>query len=174
MSDKLPGTHFSSGLRNTDDVLSGHMRGDIARMMGRQLDVYAEAGKYSLAENVGLTLNEYKALEFILELNPLSPGQLAQLLNLSASGASALIGRLEQAGYIHRSRHPADKRMVALYPDLKQCRQIMISMEESVARAIERTASHNPAQLIAIYDFLFNSIASLRASALERLKHKTD
>ena len=173
MPDNSSITLPSSGMRNSDDVLSGHMQGDIARMMGRQLDVYAEACKYSLAHKAGLTLTEYKALEFILELNPLSPGQLAQLMDLSASGASALIGRLELAGYIYRERHPDDRRMMALYPDAKHCRSIVLGMEESAAQAIERTARLNPSQLIAIYDFLFNSIAGLRMQALERLKHKT-
>lgn len=36
-----------------DTVLSGHMRGDIVRMMVRQFDVYMEANKHELAQEAG-------------------------------------------------------------------------------------------------------------------------
>ncbi|WP_341668993.1 MarR family winged helix-turn-helix transcriptional regulator [Alcaligenes sp. SDU_A2] len=173
MPDKRPDPPVLSGLRTGDDVLSESMRTDLARMMGRQLDIYAEAGKHSLAERVGLSLNEYKALEFILEFDRLSSGQLAQLLDLSASGTSALISRLVRAGYVQRSRHPLDKRMVALSAQPERCGIVLASIAEPSSHTILSTAGHNPARLIAVYDFLFNSIIGLRACALQRLKQKT-
>ncbi|USP47046.1 MarR family transcriptional regulator [Alcaligenes faecalis] len=155
-----------------DEVLSGHMQSDIVRMMLRQFDVYLEANKTQLAQAAGLSLNEYKALEFVLEFKPLSPGKLAQLLDLSPSGTQALITRLESAGYLLRKPHPRDGRMTILYPNQERCKRLITDMNLPAHHIMDATAHYNPKQLAALYDFLFKSLSHLRKDALERLKHK--
>lgn len=157
-----------------DTVLSGHMRGDIVRMMVRQFDVYMEANKHELAQEAGLSLNEYKAMEFVLELKHLSPGRLAQLLHLSPSGNHALITRLEHAGYLTRKPHPRDGRMTCLYPNQERCKRLIANMEHAAQHIIKATAQHNPGQLAALHEFLTGSIGHLRHDALHRLKRKPD
>lgn len=68
MPNKQPLTTEWTEPEARDEVLSGHMQNDIVRMMLRQFDVYLEANKHLLAQAAGLSLNEYKALEFVLEL----------------------------------------------------------------------------------------------------------
>ena len=172
MPDKQPLTSNWIDPDLQEEVLSGQMRGDIVRMMMRQFDVYMEANKHELAHEAGLSLNEYKALEFVLELKPLSPGRLAQLLHLSPSGAHALITRLEQSGYLTRRPHPRDGRMTSLYPNQERCKRLIANMEHAAQHIISATAQQNPGQLIALYDFLISSIAHLRDDALDRLKRK--
>lgn len=174
MPNKQPLTTEWTEPEARDEVLSGHMRGDIVRMMVRQFDVYMEANKHELAQEAGLSLNEYKALEFVLELKPLSPGRLAQLLHLSPSGTHALISRLEHAGYLTRRPHPRDGRMTSLYPNQERCKRLIANMEHAAQHVINATAQHNPGQLVALYDFLISSIDYLRDDAMDRLKRKPD
>lgn len=44
----------------------------------------------------------------------LTPGALAQLLRLSPPATSALLGRLEQVGHVHRTHSPTDRRRVQI------------------------------------------------------------
>ncbi|XOT95007.1 MarR family transcriptional regulator, partial [Alcaligenes pakistanensis] len=87
---------------HTDEhsMLSEKMLMDLGKMLGRQFTIYAEALKASLAEQASMPLNDFKALEYIMEFDALPTGQLAHLMDLSASGVSALINRLEHRGYI--------------------------------------------------------------------------
>lgn len=172
MPNKQPLTTEWTEPEARDEVLSGHMQNDIVRMMLRQFDVYLEANKHLLAQAAGLSLNEYKALEFVLELKPLSPGKLAQLLDLSPSGTQALIARLESAGYLLRKPHPRDGRMTSLYPNQERCKRLIAAMDLPAHHIMNATAHYNPKQLTALYDFLSKSLGHLRKDALERLKHK--
>lgn len=128
MPNKQPLTADWTEPEAREEVLSGHMQNDIVRIMLRQFDVYLEANKNQLAQAAGLSLNEYKALEFVLEFKPLSPGKLAQLLDLSPSGTQALITRLESAGYLLRKPHPRDGRMTILYPNQERCKRLITDM----------------------------------------------
>ncbi len=65
-----------------------------------------------LEEECGLPLGWYDALVVLSESRPdgLRLNQLANHLVLSQSGISRLVDRLERAGYVRRSRCPADGR----------------------------------------------------------------
>lgn len=174
MPNKQPLTTEWTEPEARDEVLSGHMQNDIVRMMLRQFDVYLEANKHQLAQAAGLSLNEYKALEFVLELKPLSPGKLAQLLNLSPSGTQALVTRLENAGYLLRKPHPRDGRMTSLYPHHERCKRLIASMDQPAHQIMNATAHYSSSQLTALHDFLLKSLNHLRQEALDGLKRKTN
>lgn len=143
-------------------MLSEKMLMDLGKMLGRQFTIYAEALKASLAEEANMPLNDFKALEYIMEFDALPTGQLAHLMDLSASGVSALINRLEHRGYITRGRHPLDKRVIALHPVMEKCREVLAVKERAINQAINTAANQNPAQLIAMYDFLIDSMSTFR------------
>lgn len=147
---------------NEHSILSEKMLMDLGKMLGRQFTIYAEALKASLAEEANMPLNDFKALEYIMEFDALPTGQLAHLMDLSASGVSALINRLEQRGYITRGRHPLDKRVIALHPVMEKCREVLAVKERAINQAINTAANQNPAQLIAMYDFLVDSMSTFK------------
>lgn len=154
------------------DVLSHHLVNDVAVMLVRKLTVYAEAHKARTAEQVGLPLSDYKALEYIVEFEALATGQLAQLMNLSASGISSLINRLESAGYIKRGKHPLDRRVIAIMPIKEKCEKIIAKRQNDIQRAVESAAHDNPNQVLAMYDFLLDGIESLKESTKKWLDNK--
>ena len=154
------------------EVLSRQLVNDVAAMLVRQLSVYTEANKARMAEQAGLPLSDYKALEYIVELEPLATGQLAQLMHLSASGVSALISRLEKSGFIKRGNHPLDRRVVALLPIKEQCEHIISKRQDTIQNALELAAQENPNQVLAMYDFLLDSIGGLKQGTQKWLDSK--
>jgi DNA-binding MarR family transcriptional regulator len=57
---------------------------------------------------------ELAALEHLVVRGGLTPGELGHRLGLTSGGVTALTGRLIDAGYVRRERHPSDGRMRVL------------------------------------------------------------
>ena len=60
----------------------------------------------------GLGGRRISALRYLLEAGPLTIGQLRDYLYISDSSTSEMIGRLQQAGYVTRTRSEEDNRVV--------------------------------------------------------------
>jgi DNA-binding MarR family transcriptional regulator len=72
------------------------------------------AGQYqraARARQLGLQQVELAALEHLVVLGGLTPGELGHRLGLTSGGVTALAGRLSEAGHVVRSPHPSDRRM---------------------------------------------------------------
>jgi DNA-binding MarR family transcriptional regulator len=74
----------------------------------------------ALARRLQLTDTEVLAIQHLALSGELTPGQLANQLQLSSGGTTGLIQRLERAGHVTRHAHPHDRRsaVVRLTPDI--------------------------------------------------------
>jgi DNA-binding MarR family transcriptional regulator len=98
------------------------MLDEIGLLLGRQFAAYNTACQSALAEKLGTTVADLKALELVMAFDALPTGHLARLMGISSGGATALINRLEAAGYVERGRHPLDRRIIVIRPVEAQCR----------------------------------------------------
>ena len=72
----------------------------------------------AVARSVGLNGTDLQAVGLLLNSGPATPGELAARTGLTAGGAvTAMIDRLERAGYVHRSRDEHDRRRVLVTAD---------------------------------------------------------
>jgi DNA-binding MarR family transcriptional regulator len=60
----------------------------------------------------GISPRDYSVLRYLLESGPATVGEVQAYLHRSPSTASTLIARLEEAGYVTRTRSTADNRVV--------------------------------------------------------------
>lgn len=75
------------------------------------------AGAYQRAARArreGTPQVELAALEHLVLRGGVTPGELGHRLGLTSGGVTALTGRLIDAGYVRRERHPSDGRMRVL------------------------------------------------------------
>jgi len=94
---------------------------------------------------------ELTALEHLEALGGLTPGALGHRLGLTSGGVTALTGRLVEAGYVTRRRHPDDgrMRMLAVTPaGLERLREHMEPLRETVDEALAGLAPEE-AELLA-------------------------
>jgi DNA-binding MarR family transcriptional regulator len=85
--------------------------------IAQALERYELAGAYhraARARQIGVPQIELTALEHLGALGGLTPGELGHRLGLTSGGVTALTGRLIDAGYVTRERHPEDGRMRVL------------------------------------------------------------
>ena len=70
----------------------------------------------SVARRMGLGISEIAALEHLQGAGELTPGQLGRLLSMTSGAVTALVDRLEAAGYVERVPNPRDRRSSLLRP----------------------------------------------------------
>jgi DNA-binding MarR family transcriptional regulator len=82
----------------------------IAQALGR-LELAGSYHRAARARRIGVPQIELCALEHLDAMGGLTPGELGHRLGLTSGGVTALAGRLMEAGYVTRERHPGDGRM---------------------------------------------------------------
>ena len=87
----------------------------IAQMADVMRDFMAMAVLFqdAVARSAGLNSTDLQTVSLLLSEGPATPGELAQRTGLTAGGAiTAVIDRLEKAGYVSRERDQDDRRRV--------------------------------------------------------------
>ena len=70
---------------------------------------------HATASKAGLNVTDAQCVNALMLDGPQTPGQLAQLMGITTGGAiTAVIDRLERAGYVRRTRDPDDRRRVII------------------------------------------------------------
>jgi DNA-binding MarR family transcriptional regulator len=70
---------------------------------------------HATASKAGMNVTDAQCINALSLDGPQTPGQLAQLMGITTGGAiTAVIDRLEKAGYVKRTRDPDDRRRVII------------------------------------------------------------
>ncbi|MFD0692117.1 MarR family winged helix-turn-helix transcriptional regulator [Actinomadura fibrosa] len=68
---------------------------------------------HATASKAGMNVTDAQCVNALVLDGPQTPGRLAQLMGITTGGAiTAVIDRLEKAGYVKRTRDPDDRRRV--------------------------------------------------------------
>jgi DNA-binding MarR family transcriptional regulator len=87
----------------------------IARMADVMRDFMSSAVLFqdAVARSGGLNSTDMQTVSILISQGPATPGELAERTGLTAGGSiTAVIDRLEKAGYVRRERDVADRRRV--------------------------------------------------------------
>jgi DNA-binding MarR family transcriptional regulator len=104
---------------------------------------------------LGLSASDGQFMTLLQFQGPMSPGELARLTGLSTGTVTGVIDRLEQAGYVERTRHGSDRRKVIVsLNDARIERELGPLYEPQIKRLDAVVASYRPDQLEVIADFL--------------------
>jgi DNA-binding MarR family transcriptional regulator len=80
----------------------------------QDLEIASRRTREFFAGLAGISLTDFQALVFLSEQNGMSPKEMGADLGLSTGAMTALIDRLEAAGYAERNPHPTDRRSTRL------------------------------------------------------------
>ncbi len=70
----------------------------------------------AVARRMGLGASEMAALEHLQAAGELTPGRLGEMLSMTSGAVTALVDRMEAAGYVERGPNPRDRRSSLLRP----------------------------------------------------------
>lgn len=116
----------------------------------------------AVADLVGLSPTDLKALDLLQRLGPLTAGELALQTGLATASVTSLIDRLQRKRFVRRTRDRSDRRrvVVALTPKLEQ--SVAPLFASLGRRMLERCARYRSAQMSVIREFLSGCAGDMR------------
>jgi DNA-binding MarR family transcriptional regulator len=135
--------------------------------LGRELSARTLMFHAAIAERVGLSATEHKALDILSRAGSLTAGQLADLTGLTTGAITGLVDRLEKVGFVRRVKDPNDRRKVVIQPQTETMEREIAPLFESLAHSTEKMLSgYSDRELATIHDFITQSIAILQAETI--------
>jgi DNA-binding MarR family transcriptional regulator len=123
----------------------------------------------SATELLGINRTDLRCMDILGMRAPLTAGQLAEATGLTTGAVTAVIDRMESAGWVRRLRDPTDRRRVLVEPTEKAFREsaaIWGPVGEDFQRLLARYSAD---ELRLILDYLRRG-AGLDAKHLARVK----
>jgi DNA-binding Lrp family transcriptional regulator len=143
----------------TRDGADGPRGADLGWELSTAVVLFHEA----VAQRLGLSAVDHKALGLISRAGALTAGELAQRTGLSPGAVTGLVDRLEAAGHVRRTRDPADRRRVVITPVSAPGRPDLSGIFAELGAAMAAFAGDYDAhQARAIEDYLVKTIAVLQ------------
>ncbi|MBY8913453.1 MarR family transcriptional regulator [Bacillus sp. YC2] len=121
------------------------------------------------AQSLGLFPTDLKSADILNELGPMTAGELGKKTGLSTGSVTALIDRLEKAGYAMRKKDPEDRRRVIIVPltaGKANVKQLFASLSQST---VSLCRQYKEEELELIFDFL-GKTTDIMEKELEKLK----
>ena len=101
-----------------------------------------------------LSLIEFMALKMAYDNNDFSIQEIGNALKLTKSGASRIIDRLENKGYVNRKRSPVDGRVCCIPVDVKGAELLTRMLEKNTGDLDTKLKDLEPEMINQIKDTL--------------------
>jgi DNA-binding MarR family transcriptional regulator len=130
--------------------------------LGRELSTAIIAFHQAIADRLGLSAADHKALEIVMRDGPLTASDLARRTRLTPSSTTSLIDRLEHAGYVQRTPDPNDRRRVLLTATINENPTIAPAYADLAAEMATMMRQFTNREQQIIHRYVTDTIAVLR------------
>ncbi|MBE9168079.1 MarR family transcriptional regulator [Pleurocapsales cyanobacterium LEGE 06147] len=126
----------------------------------------------AIAEQIGLSATDHKALDILMKTGPITAGELAELTGLTTGAITGVIDRLEKTGFVRRERVPSDRRRVIIQLLQDRAEREIAPLFDSLSRAMtELYSRYSDKELAVILDCMTRSSMALQQETAKlRLK----
>lgn len=131
-------------------------------MAGRESSNAAVMYHTAMSGLLGLGVTEWKALDLLQRLGPLTAGEMSQHTGLAPASVSGLIDRLEAKWMVRRVRDVKDRRRIIVEINPEQLAGDVEVFEPLMRGLGELYAGYSDAELEVILDYLTRSAAVQR------------
>lgn len=135
------------------------------RDLGRRVVLY----QHKIAEQLDVYNHEWNTIDMLSETGPITAGELGRRVGLTTGSVTALVDRLERAGYVKRERHPKDRRSIMIVPQYEDKSEVQHVYETLNQHMTELTNQYTAEQMETIQSFLKATTAILD-NEIERKK----
>ncbi|MEU9985768.1 MarR family transcriptional regulator [Streptomyces sp. NPDC048045] len=119
----------------------------------------------AIAAKQGLNATEEKTLDHLQRRGPLTAKDLAGLTGLAPASVTGLLDRLEAKGFVHRVKHPTDKRRVLVELNQKKIAELAVFFEDWARDVVEACEEFSTDELDTVIRFLSVMSERQRAAA---------
>lgn len=123
-------------------------------MAARDQGISSVLFRNAIARKLGLNASDSECLSFLGIKGTATPTELSRYTGLTSGSTTAMLDRLEKAGYIRRIPNPNDRRgsLVELDPRYGEVAMPLVAGVQKAHK--ELLASYTPEELAVIADFL--------------------
>lgn len=126
----------------------------LAYQLGRELSARTVMFHSAVAEKMGLSITEHKALDILSRQGAITAGQLAEVTGLTTGAITGMVDRLEKAGFVRRVPDPNDRRKIRIEAVTEKY-EAMADVFESLGEAMDGLlGGYSDKELETIYDFM--------------------
>ena len=129
----------------------------IRRFVGRVMLFHS-----AVAARLGLNATDVNCLR-LLEDEAMSAGEISDRIGLTGAATTALIDRLEKAGFVRRERSEEDRRRLTIHADVGKLRQVDALYGSQGDRMAKLLAKYSAEEFAVIMDFLEQTSTALDA-----------
>lgn len=133
----------------------------------RSVHAAIDAVDIAISDALGIHRNDLRCLN-LLEKGPLIASEIGKQTGLTSGSVTALIDRLEQAGFVQRGRSPLDRRIVEVSIPADAYARIDVLYRVVGGAVRERFSALEPEQLTAVIETL-TSFANAYRVAMDNL-----
>ena len=132
-------------------------------LLGRELSAAVVLFHEAIAGRLGLTAADHKALDIVDRHGPLTASELADQTGLTRAAVTALVDRLERAGYVRRGNDPGDRRRVMVSVSGHHD-PLVVEAFASLGHVLgETVGGYTEAERAAVLHFVTSAIDALQA-----------
>lgn len=135
------------------------------RDLGRRVVLY----QHKIAEQLDVYNHDWTTIDMLSETGPITAGELGRRVGLTTGSVTALVDRLERAGYVKREHHPKDRRSIMIVPQYEDKSEVQHVYETLNQHMTELTNQYTAEQMETIQSFLKATTAILD-NEIERKK----
>lgn len=122
-----------------------------------------------MAQKIGILHTDMKTAQILNETGPLTAGELSKQTGLTTGAVTALVGRLEKAGFVTRQQDPDDRRKTVIVPIKERHNEIMAHFGSLAASTKEACRDYSPAELELMIQFM-QAVTGILEQETERLQ----
>ncbi|WP_051470122.1 MarR family transcriptional regulator [Fischerella sp. PCC 9605] len=136
---------------------------DALSQAGRKLSTRTVMFHSAIAQRVGLSTTDHKALDILIRTGPITAGQLAELTGLTTGAITGVIDRLEKVGFVRREKVSNDRRRVLIQPLEERADLAIAPLFDSFSQAMaELYSRYSDQELAVVLDFMIRSTTILQ------------
>jgi len=152
--------------------MSSESRNELQRRLGEEVRAFqrsVDAGDDEIARLLGLNRTDLRCLDSLLQKGPSAPSRLATELGLTTGSVTAMLDRMEKAGYISRTPDPADRRKLIVQATPEIAQQAMEAMLPLIRESAAEIAEYTIDDLRLLLDF-FSRARGVQDRHVQRLR----
>jgi len=114
------------------------------------------------AARLGVSRSDFRCLDILSRGRTMTPGQLATETGLTSGAVTALVDRLEKAGYARRERDINDRRKVLIHPSKRAAEEVWPIFRGVAQDAARILSTFSDSELETILRFLTTNQEAIR------------
>lgn len=129
----------------------------LVRNLGTRVVLFQQ----KIAEILDVYTHDFTSINVLSETGPITAGELSKRIGLTTGSVTALVDRLEKAGFVRREKHPEDRRSIIIVPQYETKNEVKAAYFQLNNKMLELSDKYTEKERELIKSFLKDTVEIL-------------